>query len=242
MEYRGAFFLQAGGMILNDVMLLFFWVIFYANVPSLNGWTMRDVLILYALVAGAFGLVNVVFGNSFEIARIIVSGGLDYYLVLPADPLLHLLVSRSSMSAWGDLVFGIGLATWLFWGEWPLLILFLLVMSIATLVFLAFTILAGSLAFFIGQSETLSRQLINALITFGTYPVDIFPLVIKVVLFTLIPAAFISSVPARLLTGFDAGRAALFLLATAGFLALALIVFRRGLRRYASGNLMVTRL
>ncbi len=41
----------------------------------------------------------------------------------------------------------------------------------------------------------------------GAYPVDIFAGAVKVVLYTVVPAAFVSSVPARLIEDFDVVRA-----------------------------------
>ncbi|MDX9830135.1 MAG: ABC-2 family transporter protein, partial [Anaerolineae bacterium] len=107
MAYRGAFIMQVVGMILNDVVILFFWWVLFTRIPVLGGWSMVQVMMLYALVAFAFGLGNIVCGNTIFVARAVVRGELDYYLALPADPLVHLLVSRMHLSAWGDLLFGL---------------------------------------------------------------------------------------------------------------------------------------
>jgi ABC-2 type transport system permease protein len=241
MAYRGAFLMQVVGMILNNSMLLFFWWILFTRLPTLQGWTMSQVMVLYALVAFGFGAANIVCGNAFLVARSIVRGELDYYLSLPADPLVHLLVSRMSLSAWGDLLFGLGVfliadPAWL-----RHLPLFLLLGLLAGLVFVAFSVLVGSLAFWVGNADNLAAQAINALITFGIYPLEIFPGTVQWLLYTLIPAAFIGSMPAALLTEFDAGRLALLLAVTAGLVLLARTVFQWGLRRYESGNLVVVR-
>jgi ABC-2 type transport system permease protein len=241
MAYRGAFLLQVVGMILNNSMLLFFWWILFSRLPTLQGWTMSQVMILYALVAFGFGLANVVCGNAFLVARTIVRGELDYYLALPADPLVHLLVSRMSLSAWGDLLFGLGVFAVAdpAWGRH--LPLFLLLGLLAGLVFVAFSVLVGSLAFWVGNADNLAAQAINALITFGIYPIEIFPGAVQWLLYTLIPAAFIGSMPAALLSEFDAGRLALLVAVTAGLALLARVVFQWGLRRYESGNLVIVR-
>jgi ABC-2 type transport system permease protein len=241
MAYRGAFLLQVVGMILNNSMLLFFWWILFSRLPTLRGWTMSQVMVLYALVAFGSGAANIVCGNAFLVARTIVRGELDYYLALPADPLVHLLVSRMSLSAWGDLLFGLGVfliadPAWI-----RHLPLFLLLGLLAGLVFVAFSVLVGSLAFWVGNADNLAAQAINALITFGIYPIEIFPSAVQWLLYTLIPAAFIGSMPAALLTEFDAGQMALLVAVTAGLVLLARVVFQWGLRRYESGNLVIVR-
>jgi len=237
MEYRFAFALQAAGMLLNDLMLLFFWWVVFTRLPSLRGWDLTGVLTLYALVAFGVGLSTVVCGNAGHLANLVVTGNLDYYLALPADPLTHLLVSRMSLPAWGDLVFG--------------LVIYLLVTPdcllklppppLGAIIFTSFAVLLGSLAFFLGNAEELFRQGWMAMITFGLYPVDIFPLTVRVVLYTLIPAAFISAVPARILADFQWPPLVALVLFTVGFAVLAGLVFRLGLRRYESGNLVTVR-
>jgi ABC-2 type transport system permease protein len=93
----------------------------------------------------------------------------------------------------------------------------------------------------VGNADNLAAQAINALITFGLYPVEIFPGVIRVLLYTLIPAAFVGSLPAELLAEFDWGRMATLVAFTAGILLAARCVFQWGLRRYESGNLVTVR-
>jgi ABC-2 type transport system permease protein len=241
MAYRAAFFMQVIGMFLNDIMLLFFWWVLFNQLPSLRGWNLTQVMTLYGLVAYGFGVANVLCGNGFRVAQIITSGDLDYYLALPADPLVHVLVSRMSLSAWGDLVFGLLVFLISSSGSWLNLPLFLFLGTLAGFVLVAFSVLVGSLAFWVGNADTLAAQTINALITFGLYPVEIFPGLVQLILYTLIPAAFIGSVPADLLSEFSWGRLGLLLLFTIALLLLSRLVFLRGLRRYESGNLVIIR-
>lgn len=241
MAYRGAFLLQVFGMVLNDVMLLFFWWVLFNRLPTLRGWDLSGVMTIYGVVAFGFGLANVVCGNSFRVAQAITGGELDYYLALPADPLVHLLVSRMSISAWGDVLFGLVVFLIAAPVRWDGVLLFLLVGLLAGLIMVAFSTLVGSLAFWVGNADNLAMQAINALITFGLYPVEIFPGVVRVLLYTLIPAAFVGSMPASLLSDFDWGRLAVLIAFTAGIVLAARGVFAWGLRRYESGNLVTVR-
>ena len=75
----------------------------------------------------------------------------------------------------------------------------------------------------------------------GLYPVETFPGVVRLLLYTLIPAAFVGSVPAGLLNEFDWRRLAVLVAFTAGIVLTARWVFSWGLRRYESGNLVTVR-
>jgi ABC-2 type transport system permease protein len=65
--------------------------------------------------------------------------------------------------------------------------------------------------------------------------------VVRVLLYTLIPAAFVGSVPARLLSDFHWEQMAMLVAFTAGLALAARGVFYWGLRRYESGNLVTVR-
>jgi ABC-2 type transport system permease protein len=63
----------------------------------------------------------------------------------------------------------------------------------------------------------------------------------RVLLYTLIPGAFVGTIPARLLTSFSWGQLALPVAFAAEIALIARLVFHWGLRRYESGNLVTMR-
>ena len=241
MEYRAAFLLQVFGMALNNVIFLFFWWVLFARLPSIRGWTMPMVSTVFGLVALGFGLANALFGNCMRIASIIVTGDLDYYLALPADPLLHLLVSRTQFSAWGDAISGVGIFLFLVPGSVAKLPMFVLYSTLGALVFVGFGVIVGSLAFFLAQSQDISSYFFNAMISFSLYPIDIFPQAVRLILYTVVPAAVVGTLPAQLLFGFEWRGLFALLGFTALILVVARAVFTVGLRRYESGNRVTVR-
>lgn len=240
-EYRSAFLLQVFGMALNNVIYLFFWGVLFTRWPEIRGWTMPMLATVFGLVAVAFGVANGVFGNCLRLASVVVSGDLDYYLVLPADPLLHLLVSRTHVSAWGDLISGLGIYLLLVPGSLSRLPLFLLYAGIAAGIFVGFAVAVGSLVFFIDQSQDVAGYLYNALISFSLYPIDVFPQIVRLLLYTLVPAAMVGTLPARLLFEFRWTRLGALVGSAVLTLLAARVLFSWGLRRYESGNRVVVR-
>jgi ABC-2 type transport system permease protein len=170
-----------------------------------------------------------------------VQGQLDYYLGLPKNTLLHVLVSRSGLAGWGDVCFG--LLAYVFFGRLDAVTLGLYAVLVVAsmLIFVAFGVLSGSLGFWIGNAEATSYQAQQATLNFSLYPGSVFQGWIRVLLFTLVPAGFISYLPAQLLRTFDPWTMAAVLAFTVFSLALAVFVFRFGLRRYESGNLVTLR-
>ena len=241
LEYRGAFIAQALGMMLNDATFFIFWVLFFDRFPNVGGWGVRDVVLVWAIAATAVGLATVFFGNCLRLATIVVQGQLDYYLGLPKNVLLHVLVSRMGLAGWGDVGFGL-LAYALFGPHDPAgLGLYVLLVISSTVTFIACMVIAGCLAFFIGSAEAAAFQAQQAVINFSLYPGGVYHGWVRVVLFSLVPAGFISHLPVELLRTFDPLRLAAVIAFALGSLLVAILLFRSGLRRYESGNLVLLR-
>jgi ABC-2 type transport system permease protein len=242
MEYRASFFARVLSMLVNDCMWLTFWVFYFNRFPVVRGWERLDIIRLWAVIAVGFGLADVFFGNTSRLARIIYQGDLDIYLAQPKNVLFHAIIARSSVTGWGDVLFGLfvfgvlGEATPLLW------ILFLVSSLLVGVFFLSFNLAGQSLTFYIGNSEMLALQMNNALIHFATYPTAIFDSWTRILFFTVLPAGLISYTPIGILRGSPMPYLAYASVAALAFLALSTALFIRGLRRYESGNLITTRL
>ena len=100
MAYRAAFITGAAFMAVNDALWIAFWGIFFSRFPVVRGWTLADVVTLWAVVATGFGIATGFFGNCRpEGVRVILTGRLDYYLSLPRNVLLHYLGGSVSIAA-----------------------------------------------------------------------------------------------------------------------------------------------
>src|SRR5215470_2733035 len=76
LEYRGAFVSQVAAMFINDGMWVAFWIFFFTRFPVLRGWTLEDVVTLWAVVAAGFGIAYGVMGNANQLAPVITQGEL----------------------------------------------------------------------------------------------------------------------------------------------------------------------
>lgn len=240
MEYRISFLIQVIFMLLNDIFLLFFWWVIFLRFESVAGWQQRDVFLLYAISAGTFGICHAVFGNAGRLSSIIVEGQLDYYLALPKDVWLSVLTSRSIASTLGDVLFGVIICAALL--SWLQVLLALFLMCIGAVFLAAVLSLVHSLTFFMGNAEQIASAFSEALLTFSLYPVSIFSVTIRVLLYTGIPAAFISFVPLSVLKSFSWPLLAGFMSVAVLAVVLSRLVFYRGLKRYESGNLVAPRM
>jgi len=76
----------------------------------------------------------------------------------------------------------------------------------------------------------------NAILTFALYPISLFDGPAKFILFTIIPAALMGSIPASMVRSLTWGNLTGLLIGTTLILILAVTIFRIGLHRYESGS------
>lgn len=239
MEYRAAFLTQVLGMALNNLIFLTFWVVFFTRFDQVQGWGLGDVTLLFAVVATGFGLAVFLFGNALNLGEVISGGRLDYYLAMPRPVLLHALAGNSRFSGVGDVLSG--LLIFLVVGDVSALSLLRFGVGVlsSAAVLLSFLVTVQSLTFWMGGASLLSQQAFNAIVTFATYPLTLFDGSAKLLLLTIVPAAFVGAVPASLVQEFSWTTLGQMALSATVSLVIALVVFHRGLRRYESGSAIV---
>jgi ABC-2 type transport system permease protein len=236
---RGAFVIQALFMLVNNLTFFVVWWVLLRRVPDLRGWRLSDISMLFGITATSFGLVVTVAGGVRHLGRAIEEGELDTLLTQPKPPLLYALGMRSNASGVGDMVSGVlflAMSGHLTLMSAPLVVVLILA-SAAT--FLGCGIVFHCLPFWLGRTEAVSRQLWELTITFAIYPEPLFGGVLRLLLFTAIPAGFVSYLPARMLRDPSPVMLAAALGGALVHVAVAVWVFDRGVRRYTSGSRFV---
>ena len=242
MAYRVAFLIQVFGMILNNSAFIVFWLILFEKIGgNIKGYEFADVMFLWALAATGFGMAELFLGNGHQISRIIYSGELDVYLLQPKPVVLNLVSSRMVVSGWGDAVFGLLLFFITQMINWQSVLLFLVFSILMALVLTAMRLLYHSLTLFLGNAEAFARFAGEMMLSLTLYPGSIFKGPAVWILHSLVPAALVAYLPARLVKDFDPWLFAVLLAADVTLISVGLVVFYRGLRVYESGNRIGTR-
>ena len=108
LEYKKSFIIQTVFMIVNNLFFLIYWiVVFSINDGDLNGLVMKDILLLWTLPNGAWGIANFFFGGLRDIDKLIITGGLDSYLLQPKNLIVSIATSRCNFGSCGDLLYGL---------------------------------------------------------------------------------------------------------------------------------------
>lgn len=100
---------------------------------------------------------------------------------------------------------------------------------------MSFLVLLGSSTFFLGGRGEHGELGFQALLMLSSYPIDIFGGATRLLLFTAVPAAFVTGLPTRLVDDFSVTTAGAMIAVAGAFAACAYAAFSAGLRRYRSG-------
>ena len=243
LEYRTSFFVQAFGMALSNSSFIFFWWIAFSHVGGrIAGYSFEDVMFIWAAASSGYGLAHILFANTASLTQIIVTGELDAFLLQPCNVLLNVICAKTNLSAYGDFMYGIILMGIVYRGSGAAWLWFTIAVVSCCVLMTGVLLLANSFTFYIGDASAPARIMTELMINMSIYPDKVYGPPVRALMYSLIPVGFAVHVPMRLLSGASPILAPAAFAGAALFLAFAVHMFYRGLKRYESGNIIVTRL
>jgi len=93
-------------MLLNNASFIIQWLVLYSLRENIGGYTFREVILLWGIAAGTYGVAHFFFERAFSLSEMINDGKLDSYLVQPKNVLLTAITSDVDTSALGDILYG----------------------------------------------------------------------------------------------------------------------------------------
>ncbi len=245
MALRGAFALQIGAMILNNAAITIAWLFLFQRFGSINGWRAQELIGFEGMNMVIFGIVMILSVGILDLPKHVDRGSLDNMLTKPTPLLLQLASSNVDSTTFGDLLLGLGLVTWYMLVSGisvTKLIVFTGSLLIGLIIFWCFVVLLpGIIAFYVFDSEQISRMVGTSILDSGLYPTGILTGVLRVFLLTIVPGLFIGAVQLDVLHRFDWRTVLLGIPVALFWLAVTLWLFRRSIRRYESSNLVGAR-
>lgn len=238
---KASFFMNVIIMLLNNASFIIQWLILYSLKNNIGGYSFRQILLIWGMAAGSYGLSRFFFKKAFELSDIINSGKLDSFLVQPKNVLLSVITTDVTPSALGDIIYGY-IMLFIFEFTIPRFLLYTLFIMCGGFITVAISIIFSSLSFWFSKTDIITDTINSLMINFGTYPDGIFEGVAKGLLYTIIPVGFAIFVPVKVLTNFNIYSFLIIMLVTIILVTLAFVMFNKGLKRYSSSNLMCARI
>ena len=228
-------------MIINNASFLIQWIILFSLKDNVAGYTFNQVLLLWGIGTGTYGFSHFFFRKAFSLSETIMHGKLDSYLVQPKSVLLAAITSDVEVAAIGDMLYGY-IVLCIAGVTIQRLFLFTLFMVCGGTIMTAFAVILASLSFWIGRSDMIADTGNSMMVSFDTYPDGIFKGIIKAILFTIIPVGITTYIPVWVMTDFNIGLICVVVIATILVTLLAYMIFYKGLKRYSSTNLMISKI
>lgn len=237
---RGAFFITLVVTIIKQVLFLIAWSFFFGRYKVVQGWTFEHMILAYGIICFAMGFVEAFFYGIKELPQIIETGHLDTFLLQPKSIILNVALSKGDVSALGEVVTGILLVAYSGYFRSDLLLVVLL-MVISTVCMFALLLYLSCIAFFMRNASDFIKELnLNAIIV-ATQPNAAYSGAFKIFTLTILPVAFLSYFPVEYFRTGLWDYLLITLVGTGVFFGVAYGLFKCGLKRYESGNMMFTR-
>ena len=238
---KTSFIMNISFMILNNASFIIQWIILYGLKEDVGSYTFKQVLLLWALAASTYGFSHFLFKRSFDLSDIITNGKLDSFLVQPKNVLISAITTDVEVSALGDILYGYIILT-INGLTIVKLILFTLFSITGGIIITDIAVLLGSLSFWFGKSDMIADTGNSLMTNFATYPDGIFKGLSRILLLTIIPLGLTAYFPVWIMSAFDLKLTLLIICLTLLITIITFLVFYKGLRRYSSSNLMISKI
>lgn len=242
-EYRfDTAVLILASLLTDGVGLAFLWTV-YQQVPTIQGWTAPELVVMYGFVVLAEGLCQMFFEGLWHFAYAVRLGMLDTFLVRPLPVLMSIVTLWMSPEGIGRVVLGGVLITsgllnlsiaWTFWH----VVATVLVVIAGIAIRMALTVIVNCLGFWI-VAPVQFGDLSEPFYELSRYPLGIYSRGLKIFIITALPVAFVGSVPGEFVTRGNAlsGLALISPVVAIALWIIALSMFRKGIRDYSgAGN------
>jgi ABC-2 type transport system permease protein len=83
----------------------FIWTIFQ-RIPSINGWTFWQVVMMYALIFVTEGVGSLFFEGTWRVAGQVYNGQFDQVLLRPVSPIVQVLAGAVGFNGLGNIMTG----------------------------------------------------------------------------------------------------------------------------------------
>lgn len=199
MSYRADFVISNIGMIVSNLVGFVTFYILFQNFPSINGWTMYEMLFLYGFSLIALTPVQCFFDNNWNLRYAVKTGDFIKYCFRPINIFFYYISEVFDVKGLGQLAFGLGTLVFA-WRHLAIpvtaatiaqTVLFLITASLFMIAIMNF---AAATCFWI-QNSGYIMVIMFRFKDFAKYPASIFNSVFRIVFTFVIPIAFIAYYP-----------------------------------------------
>jgi ABC-2 type transport system permease protein len=240
--FRGDLFIWASVELLWISVNVIMVDVIYSHTPTVAGWTLYQMLLLVgtSMLIQRF-LMGFFWSGIFEMGRNVRNGLFDFTLAQPGDPLFMASTRKLELDGLLNSVVAAGLVIYsarklgLHPGVGDIA-LYAGMVACGVVIHYSALVMAMSLAFWITSSQGVEGSYFT-LMEFSRLPRQAFNGLASLIFVWILPVVVVSNAPARqLMTGWNSEWALGLCAATVLWFSLAVLLFRKGLKRYTSAS------
>lgn len=238
-ELRTSFIFSIIGMCLNNTSFLVIWFSFGTIAAGINGWQPIDAFALLGFSTLSFGLVFTFLGGFKDLPEIVVRGDFDKFLLNPKNVLLRLSTSTITISAIGDIVFGIiCLGVWIFYTGLSMQILFstIFLALLASAFSYFYFLFANTFAFYFQDSRPVVQSVFELYMGPSLMPGGTIQGALRLFFLFVIPSLFAGAYPVEVIKNVSLGGILLPFFVCIFWGIFSVWFFYRSVRKYESSN------
>lgn len=206
MQSKVDFLMGLLGFFLTQATGILFLYLIFQQIPSLNGWTLDQLIFIYGFAQIPRGIDHLLTDNIWLVAwRLVINGEFDRYMLRPMNVFFQVIAEKIQPDALGELLIGTilvilsvrkGVTDFT-----PLSILLFIISILAgALIYTSIKLFFAALAFWLKQSGPF-LQIAYEMADFAKYPTEIYNKGIRFIITWVIPFAFVAYLPASYFLG-----------------------------------------
>ena len=220
--------------------------VLFRHTNNLNGWNLNETRVFMGIMFVTDALYMMLFSENLDrMGEKVRKGDLDLLLVKPINSQWMLSFQKVSVAYLGNLAIAFG---WLTWSlnqvsesqiadfSWWRMLWILVSVPISLSIIYAIRFMTSATALFFTRADAVN-YIWYQVYRLGTRPHDIYPMVLRYAVLTVLPIAFLASVPAQVVLGKSGPLILLWGFALAVVLVrLSRAFWNRGLKSYSSAS------
>lgn len=241
LEYR----FNIAARIVTDIMWytaqLSVFEVLFRYTSSMNGWSLPETRVFMGTLFITDALYMMLFSENLDrMGEKVRKGDLDLLLVKPVNAQWMLSFQKVSVAYIGNLIIALA---WMAWSlrqitnfNWWNLGWLLLTIPMSLSIIYAIRFMTSSTALFLTRADAVN-YIWYQVYRLGTRPHGFYPAILRYAVLTIVPIAFLASVPSQIILGKMGPVWLLWGIALSlGLIRLSSYVWRRGLRAYSSAS------
>ena len=231
------------GFFLTQIMGIAFLYLVFEQIPSLQGWTLDQLIFIYGFAQIPRGIDHLLTDNIWMVAwRLVINEDFDRYMLRPMNIFFQVIAEKLQPDALGELLIGailivISLGKGFVIVDAGRILLFVVSVFAGAVIYTSIKLFFASLAFWVKISGPF-LQVAYEMANFAKYPTEIYAKAIRFIITWVIPFAFVAYLPASFFLKREVSAAVIGIecMIAVVFWCIAYAVFNHGTKVYESAG------